>query len=92
MQLTQGQLDYIFIQLGYHLTEVENGPRIWENSEFDAVMILPVIAPDKPARIHHLRSLRTIAIQKGIVEPEIFDALLDQARQHTPETVATNAV
>src|SRR5258706_13459820 len=84
-QLTQKQLDYLFTQLGYHLKEVKDGPRLWENPEYDAVMLLPAIAPDKPARLHHLMALRRIAIEKGIIEPEGFDALLEKARQHAPE-------
>lgn len=86
-QLTQGQLDYLFTQLGYRLTEVEKGPRVWQNPEHDAVMLLPAIPPDKPARQHHLLTLRRIAIEKGIVEPDVFDALLEKARQYTPKTV-----
>ncbi|HLK61373.1 MAG TPA: hypothetical protein VKU00_32790 [Chthonomonadaceae bacterium] len=89
-QLTQEQLDYLFTQLGYHLTEVENGPRVWKNPKFDAVMLLPMIAPEKPARRHHLMTLRRIAIEKGIVEPEAFDALLEKARQQQPAPNASS--
>jgi hypothetical protein len=89
-QLTQRQLDYIFTQLGYHLTEVKDGPRLWKNPEFDAVMLLPAIAPDQPVRQHHLMTLRRIAIEKGIIEPEGFDTLLEKARQHTPEPLPTH--
>ena len=88
-QLTQGQLDYLFTLLGYHLTEVENGPRVWENPKFDAVMLLPMISPEQPARRHHLMTLRRIAIEKGIVEPEVFDALLEKARQMHLEPTAS---
>src|SRR5258708_1354956 len=87
--LTQEQLNYLFTQLGYHLTEVEKGPRVWENPEYDAVMLLPAVAPEQPARRHHVMTLRRIAIEKGIVEPEAFDALLEKARQHTPKAVAS---
>ena len=89
-QLTQRQLDYLFTQLGYHLTEAKNGPRVWKNPEFDAVMLLPVISPEQPARRHHLMTLRRIAIEKGIVEPETFDVLLEKAHHYAPEPVASH--
>jgi hypothetical protein len=89
--LTQAQLDYLFRQLGYRLTEVKDGPRVWKNLEYDAIMLLPEIAPEQPARPHYLLTLRRIAIEKGIVEPEVFDALLEKARQHQEESVGSQS-
>jgi hypothetical protein len=89
--LTQAQLDYLFIQLGYRLTEIKDGPRVWKNPDFDAIMLLPEIAPDQPARTHHLLTLRRIAIEKGIVEPEVFDALLEKARHYRAEAVGSHS-
>ena len=91
-QLTQGQLDYLFTQLGYHLSESEKGPRVWSNSEYDAVMLLPMIPPEQPARLHHLMTLRRIAIEKGIVKPEEFEALLEKARKQQVEPIASHSV
>lgn len=79
-QMTQGQLDFLFEQLGYKRRIVENGPYVWENREFDAMLLLPAIPADQPARYYHLRTLRLNAIEKGIVEPEQFEALLEKAR------------
>lgn len=88
--LTQEQLDYLFTRLGYRLREVKDGPRVWENPEYDAVTLLPVLSPEQPARLHHLLALRRIAIEKGIVEPDDFDALLEQARQYPQEPVGSH--
>jgi len=90
--LSQEQLDYLFTQLGYQLTAVKDGPRVWKNTEFDAVMLLPVLSPEQPARMHHLLALRRIAIEKGIVEPDAFDALLEQARQYRNEPISNHNV
>ena len=86
-QMTQGQMNYLLERLGYCLTMIENGPYRWENSQHDAVMLLPALSPECPARPHHLQTLRHIAIGKGIVEPEEFDALMQEARQHQPESL-----
>jgi hypothetical protein len=90
--LTQAQLDYLFRRLGYRLTEVKGGPRVWENPEFNAVMLLPATAPEQPARLHHLLALRRIAIETGIVGADVFDALLDDARQYGTDPIGSHNV
>lgn len=89
--LTQGQLDDLLRKLGYQLSETENGPRVWTNSEFDAVMLLPVIPAERPARRHHLMTLRRISVEKGIIESEKFDDLVEQVRQRGHQTIPSHS-
>lgn len=90
--LTQAPLDYLFTELGYRLTEVKDGPRVWKNPDVDAVMLLPVLAPEQPARPHHLLALRRLSLEKGIVEPDAFDTLLEKARHHGRDAVGSHNV
>jgi len=80
--LTYGQLEYLLKELGYHLNQVQSGPRVWENPSFDAVKLLPEESPDKPARLHHLLTVRKVSVEKGIVDEATFAALLEKAQRH----------
>ena len=87
--LTYGQLEYLLEELGYHLLRPNEEPRVFENSEYDAVSVLLAASPNEIARPHHLVTLRKVSIEKGIVDNATFNALLAKARCHEPFPAAS---
>ncbi|HZP83804.1 MAG TPA: hypothetical protein VFB21_19340 [Chthonomonadaceae bacterium] len=85
--LTSEQMEKLLTLLGYRLTPSKGPQRVFENPEYDAMMLLPPAGKEKYARVEHLMTLRRIAIEKGIVDEATFERLLDQA-QHKGESVA----
>ena len=86
--LTYAQLERLLSALGYHQVPSQPGSRFFVNQEYDAVSVLPVAEGEEPARPHHLMTLRRIATEKGIVDEETFDKLLNQARQYSLNPLA----
>ncbi len=88
--LTTEQFARLFERLGYHLVPSDsgNGPRVFENPEFDAVQFLPAAGKEPYARVEHLMTLRRIAVEKGIVDETTFEELLNEVHQQSSETLA----
>lgn len=86
--MTQGQLNSLFEKLGFHLTVIENGPHVWENPQFDALMILPALSSDCPARPHHLMTLRKTVDEREIVDMETFEKLVEEVRHQNAGSLA----
>jgi hypothetical protein len=83
--LTYGQLEFLLTELGYRLLHASGEPRVFRNSDFDAVSVLPLAPPDEIARPHHLINLRKVSVEKGIVDEPTFDALLVKAHCYDKE-------
>ena len=81
------QMDQLLTKLGYVLVPSEGKQRVYENFQFDAIMLLPPQGKEKFARLEHLMTLRRIAVEKGIVEEAEFDRLLDNI-QYQGEPIA----
>ena len=84
---TSEQMENLLKELGYHISGSKGPQRVFENSEYDAVMFLPPAGKEPYARVEHLMTLRRIAIEKGIVDEPTFDHLLAKV-QHKDESVA----
>jgi predicted RNA binding protein YcfA (HicA-like mRNA interferase family) len=85
--LTSEQMEKLLTQLGYRLSPSKGPQRVFENPEYDAVMLLPPADKEKYARMEHLMTLRRIAIEKGIVDETTFERLLSEV-QRKDESVA----
>ena len=84
--ITSEQMEALFLLLGYQLRPVKGPCRIFENKEFDALQLLPEAGKEPNARIEHLMTLRKISIEKGIVDEDTFEELLEQVRRQPSET------
>jgi len=89
--LTSEQMEILFRSLGYK-SYPSNGPhRVFENRKFGAIQLLPPLGKEPYARIEHLMTLRKVSVETGIVDEQTFAELLEKARQHQTESVATNS-
>ncbi len=89
--LTYGQLEYLLTELGYHFSHKVDQGRIWVNPEYDALKFLPDMSSEEPVRIHHLMTVHKIVIEKGIVEEDKFQELLNRAAQYGVEPISNVA-
>jgi predicted RNA binding protein YcfA (HicA-like mRNA interferase family) len=93
-RLTSEQMERLLERLGYHLMPSKGAQRVFENPKFNAVQILPPAGQEPYSRVEHLMTLRKVSIEKGIVDTEAFDALLEQLQQddsrkaETPQSIA----
>ena len=79
--VTSEQMEHLLTKLGYVRMPSEGKQRVYENSQFDAIMLLPPQGKEHFARIEHLMTLRKIATEKGIVKPADFDKMLASVQQ-----------
>ncbi|HLK60342.1 MAG TPA: hypothetical protein VKU00_27520 [Chthonomonadaceae bacterium] len=87
--LTSEQMETLLLSLGYKLYPSKGPQRVFENREFDAIQLLPPAGKEPYARLEHLMTLRKVSVEKGIVDEETFEALLEKARQRQPEPTAS---
>lgn len=84
--MTYGQLEFLMSEMGYRKFAFnEPGWNVWTNKQFDALQLLPADKESQLARPHHFMTARKVSIEKGILEPEEFEALLQKAQQHNAE-------
>jgi hypothetical protein len=79
--LTYGQLEYLLKELGYHPAPSAVEGHVWKYPEFDAIQYLPNVPETKTAPSYELITIRKVSVEKGIIEAEDFEALLDRVRQ-----------
>lgn len=78
---TYGQLEFLLTEMGYkQYPSTDPELALWKNHETDTLQILPVNRQDKPAPTSDFAGIRKISIERGIIEPEEFEALLEKAR------------
>jgi hypothetical protein len=75
--LSYGELEAMLRQLGFELVPSSGPETVFENSTFDALIVLPPFSAAEPVRPHHLATVRTLVIEKGIADREGFDRLLE---------------
>jgi predicted RNA binding protein YcfA (HicA-like mRNA interferase family) len=71
------ELEAVLRQLGFQSVRSSGPQKVFENAAFDAVIVLPPSSAAEPVRPHHLTTVRKLVVEKGIVEGEVFDQLLD---------------
>jgi hypothetical protein len=64
-------------KLGFRLGSTSGPQKVWEYSEYDALVILPPHRSDEPLPSWHLLGTRRICDAKGIIESEDFDRMLN---------------
>ena len=83
---TYGQLEFLLTEMGYKQYPSTNPEwALWKNHETDTSQILPVNRQNQLAPTPDFAGIRKLSIERGIVEPEEFDALLQKAQQHATE-------
>lgn len=88
--LTSEQMEVLLQLLGYQPFPSKGPQRVFGNRDFDAVQFLPAVGKEPYARVEHLITLRKISVEKGIVDEETFEDLLEKARQHQTEPGANH--
>jgi hypothetical protein len=83
--ITYAQLKRLLTELGYQEMPTEEEARVFVNSQYDAISVLPCADEEETARSHHLITLRKVAVEKGIVDLETFEKKLREVRQQTAE-------
>lgn len=61
---------------------------MFENPEYDAVLLLPSAGRESFARHEHIQTLRRVADERGIVDTNAFDILLKEVRQQSSVSLA----
>lgn len=90
--VTSEQMEALLLLLGYQRRPSKGPQRVFENREYDAVQLLPPEGREPYARIEHLMTLRRVSIEKGIIDEQGFEALLDQVSQeHVEKAVSHSA-
>lgn len=86
--ITSEQLERLLLRLGFSRSPSEGPQRVFENPEFDAVLLLPKAGSEPLARIEHLLTLRKVAEERGIVDANTFDTLLDEVDKESSDSFA----
>lgn len=86
--ITTEQMDQLLHRLGFRLSPSEGPQRVFENPDFDAVLLLPRAGHEPYARLEHLLTLRKVAEERGIIAADAFDHLLDEVRQGSSSSLA----
>ena len=89
--LTSEQMEALLLSLGYQSYPSKGPQRVFENRQFDAVQLLPPAGKEPYARLEHLMTLRKVSVEKGIVDEQTFDELLEKARQPQTESAASHS-
>jgi hypothetical protein len=84
--LTYGQLENLLTELGYHLTPSAVEGHLWTYPEFDAMHYLPAEPEIKTAPSYELIIIRKVSVEKGIIEPDDFEELLEKVRQQAHQS------
>ena len=90
--LTYSQLETILRELGYRSTpSADKAGYFWTYPEFDAIKYLPAAPETKTAPSYELITIRKVSVEKGIIEPDDFEKLLEKVRQHALEPANLDA-
>lgn len=91
-RLTYRQFEFLLTELGYSPARTaEAEGRVWKNEPFDALKYLPRASPEEQVPYAHLVTLRKVSVEKGIVEEEEFNRLLETARQREAMPAVSHA-
>jgi len=86
-QITYAQLERLLKELGYRRVPSSPDMRVFANTKYDAVSILPCVNQAEWARPHHLITLRKVAVAKGIVDDIAFEKMFGDVRQGITESL-----
>lgn len=84
-RLTSEEMDRLLARLGFRLTPSEGPQRVFENSLYDAVLLLPPAGREPLARPEHILTLRKAAEERGIADADTFQKLLNEVRAPASE-------
>ncbi len=79
-RLTSEEMDRLLTRLGFCQVPSEGPQRVFEDSAFDAVLLLPRAGKETFARPEHLITLRKTVIEKGITDEDTFETMLNEVR------------
>jgi len=88
-KLTTEQMETLLRSLVYQLYPSKGPQRVFENRQYDAIQLLPPAGKEPYARVEHLMTLRKVSVEKGIVDEETFEKLLEDAYRQQPEPTAS---
>jgi hypothetical protein len=74
--LTYAALDSLLCQLGFAPVASNGTQKVYENTPFQAVIVLPRAKSNASVRPHHLAAVRRTLIEKGIVEESLLEELI----------------
>jgi hypothetical protein len=75
--ITYGELDSLLGRLGFVPVSTSGPQKVFENPAFDALVVLPPAGADESVRPHHLVSVRKLVVEKGIVDSDTFERLIE---------------
>jgi hypothetical protein len=74
--LNYGELEAMLGQRGFQSVQASGPQRVFENTAFDVLIVLPPLSTTDTARQHHLATVRKMVIETGIADGEVLDRLL----------------
>lgn len=75
-RLSYADLEEILSRLGFHPVSVIGKQKVFENAPWHAIILLPPYQGNEPVRPHHLVTVRTTIVGKGIVDADAFEDLV----------------
>jgi hypothetical protein len=76
--ITFATLDRVLADLGFVVTTIPNSHTLYEHAESGAVIMLRLHRPSDPVDPGTLLVVRKTVVDRGVVEPEVFEQLLQK--------------
>ena len=81
-------MERLLVKLGFRQFPSEGPQRVFENTKFAAVLLLPRRGKEAFAREEHVITLHKAVIEKGITDEKTFESMLNEVRRQKTETMA----
>lgn len=76
--ITYATLDRVLTDLGFVVTTVPNSHTLYEHAESGALIMLRLHRPNDPVDPGTLLVVRKTVVDRGVIEPEAFERLLQK--------------
>lgn len=78
-------LESLIRRLGFQEEQTGGPHHLWEQSDFDAQIVLPPYQPADEVQPHHWMHVRWLLEAKGILDGEAFDSRMEALSESAPE-------
>lgn len=82
--ITFKALERLLLHLGFVAGDTPAGHLIFHHRPTDTILAFPAYAADDEVRADHLMVTRKMVTERGILENDAYDQLLDEARAPSP--------
>jgi hypothetical protein len=79
-RLTSEEMERLVLKLDFRQFPSECPQRVFENTKFDAALLLPRLGKEPFARTDYLITLHNTVTEKGIVDEQTFEKMVSEVR------------